>query len=58
VRPVGEVIFGLRYRREVYVTAAENGDAVNIMISRCRMCGHDAMSTELDDNLLLALRRF
>jgi hypothetical protein len=23
VRPVGEVIFGLRYRREVYVAAAE-----------------------------------
>ena len=58
VRPVREVIFGLRYRREVYVTGAENGDAVNIMVSRCRLCGQDALSTELDDNFLLSLRRF
>ena len=58
VHPVGEVIFGLRYRREVYVTAADTGAPANVIVSRCRTCGQETLSTELGESLLLALRRF
>lgn len=58
VRPAREVIFGLRYRRDVYVTAAEGRDPVNVIVSRSRTCGQDTLSTERGESLLLAVRRF
>lgn len=58
VHSVREVIFGLHYRREVYVIAAETGDPVNVIASRCRTCGEETLSTELGESPLFALRRF
>jgi hypothetical protein len=58
VRSVRTVLFGLRYRGEIYVTAADTGDPVNVIASRCPLCGEDTLSTEVDESLLLALPRF
>jgi hypothetical protein len=58
VRAVDEVMFGLRYRHERYVTAPLHGDPVNVGASRCRKCREDALCTGSDDSLLAALPRF
>jgi hypothetical protein len=59
VRPVREVMFGVHYRREVYVAAAEDGEPVNVIVSRCQTCGQRTLSTEVNGKSpLLALPRF